>query len=642
MNSLNDLFDRNFMEYASYVIKDRAIPDAADGLKPVQRRIFHAMYEKDDGRFNQVANVAGNTMQYHPHGDASIVDALVVLANKEYFIDKQGNFGNILTGDRASAARYIECRLNGLAKEVLFNPSVTEYMDNYDGRHKEPITLPAKLPVLLLLGAEGIAVGMSTKILPHNFKEVLAAEIALLKGENIPLYPDFQQGGIMDVSEYRDGLGKVRIRARIEKKDDKTVLIKEIPYGTTTESIINSIENASRKNQIKISSINDFTTEKVEIEVKSARGENADNLLKGLYAFTDCELVINTSMIAIVNNKPKLMTVTDLLKYNSECLLQILDKELHHKEATLSEQLQQLTLEQIFIENRIYKEIEELEEYPLILQTVEKSMNRFKEMFIRDLTTDDIERLLEIKIKRISRYDMNKNRKTIDDIVKALEKVRYNIAHLKPYAIGYLKEIDKKYSSDFPRKTEISSIKVVDTSEIKLPELKVYFNPETGFIGTDVKSENPPMMVKPKDKIIVFNKRGTFKVIPVEGKTFVDTDVLYKDIFDAERVYTLIYTDNDKNITFIKRFKVSSFMQNKEYSFIKAENAKINYFSVLPEERLKFYFVKKPKQKINEEVVDTKILDVKNYGALGVRVGAGKEVEKIVRLEKKEAPKATN
>lgn len=642
MNNLNELFDRNFIEYASYVIKDRAIPDAADGLKPVQRRIFHAMYEKDDGRFNKVANVAGNTMQYHPHGDASIVDALVVLANKEYFIDKQGNFGNILTGDRASAARYIECRLNGLAKEVLFNPSVTEYMDNYDGRHKEPITLPAKLPVLLLLGAEGIAVGMSTKILPHNFGEILAAEIALLKGENIALYPDFQQGGIMDVSDYRDGLGKVRIRARIEKKDDKTVLIKEIPYGTTTESIINSIEAASRKNQIKISSINDFTTEKVEIEVKSARGENADNLLKGLYAFTDCELVINTSMIAIVNNKPKLMTVTELLKYNSQRLLEILDKELHHKEATLSEQLQQLTLEQIFIENRIYKEIEELEEYPLILQTVEKSMNRFKNLFIRELTNDDIERLLEIKIKRISRYDMNKNRKTIDDIVKALEKVRYNIAHLKPYAIGYLKEIDKKYSPDFPRKTEISAIKVVDTSEIKLPESKVYFNLETGFAGTDVKSENPPLLLKPKDKIIVFNKRGTFKVIPIEGKTFIDTDVLYINVFDAERTYTLIYTDLDKNITFIKRFKINSFMQNKEYSFVKAENAKINYFSVLPEERLKFYFVKKPKQKINEEVVDTKILDVKSYSSLGVRVGAGKEVEKIVRLEKKEISKSQN
>ena len=321
--------------------------------------------------------------------------------------------------------------------------------------------------------------------------------------------------------------------------------------------------------------------------------------------------------------------------------MSILDKELRHKEATLSEQLQQLTLEQIFIENRIYKEIEELEEYPMILQTVEKSMNRFKEMFIRELTTDDVERLLEIKIKRISRYDMNKNRKTIDDIVKALEKVRYNLAHLTPYAISYLKEIDKKYSSDFPRKTEISAIKIVDTSEIKLPEVKVYFNQETGFVGTDVKSENPPMTAKPKDKIIVFNKRGNFKVIPVEGKTFVDTDVLYMNIFDAERIYTLVYEDTDKNITFIKRFKITSFMQNKEYCFVKAENMKIKYFSVLPEERLKFYFVKKPKQKINEEVVDTKILDVKGYSALGVRVGAGKEVEKIVRLEKKEAPKAT-
>lgn len=635
MATLTELFDRNFIEYASYVIKDRAIPDALDGLKPVQRRIFHSMYEMDDGKYNKVANIVGNTMKYHPHGDASIGSALVVLANKEYFIDKQGNFGNILTGDEASAARYIECRLNSLAREVLFHPDVTEYVESYDGRNKEPVALPAKIPVLLLIGAEGIAVGMSTKILPHNFNEVLKAQIALLEGkEEVKLFPDFQQGGIMDVTDYKDGMGKVRVRAKIEIKNDKTLMIREIPYGSTTESVISSIEAAAKKNQIKISSISDFTTERIEIEIKSARGESVEDLIPSLYAFTECEQVINVNLIAIVENKPKFLTVTELLKYNTEQLKKILDLELKHREEKLSEQLHQLTLEQIFIENRIYQEIEEMEEYSAILNAVRSGLEKFHHLFIRKLTEEDIERLLEIKIKKISRYDMNKNRKNRDDILKELKAIRFHLAHLKAFAVAYLQGILKKYGSSFPRKTKIDTIKTVSVKELKQPDNKVFWNRETGFIGTEVKSDLPPLVLSPQDKMIVFRQKGVFKIIPVDGKIFVDTDILYLDTFDPNRVYTVIYTDTSTGVSFIKRFQVTSFIQNKEYSFVKTASPKVEYFSICLQEKLKVSYVKKPKQKINEEVFDTKELEIKGYSTLGNRFSA-KEIEKIQKIEKK-------
>lgn len=635
MATLTELFDRNFIEYASYVIKDRAIPDALDGLKPVQRRIFHSMYEMDDGKYNKVANIVGNTMKYHPHGDASIGSALVVLANKEYFIDKQGNFGNILTGDEASAARYIECRLNSLAREVLFHPDVTEYVESYDGRNKEPVALPAKIPVLLLIGAEGIAVGMSTKILPHNFNEVLKAQIALLEGkEEVKLFPDFQQGGIMDVTDYKDGMGKVRVRAKIEIKNDKTLMIREIPYGSTTESVISSIEAAAKKNQIKISSISDFTTERIEIEIKSARGESVEDLIPSLYAFTECEQVINVNLIAIVENKPKFLTVTELLKYNTEQLKKILDLELKHREEKLSEQLHQLTLEQIFIENRIYQEIEEMEEYSAILNAVRSGLEKFHHLFIRKLTEEDIERLLEIKIKKISRYDMNKNRKNRDDILKELKAIRFHLAHLKAFAVAYLQGILKKYGSSFPRKTKIDTIKTVSVKELKQPDNKVFWNRETGFIGTEVKSDLPPLVLSPQDKMIVFRQKGVFKIIPVDGKIFVDTDILYLDTFDPNRVYTVIYTDISTGVSFIKRFQVTSFIQNKEYSFVKTASPKVEYFSICLQEKLKVSYVKKPKQKINEEVFDTKELEIKGYSTLGNRFSA-KEIEKIQKIEKK-------
>ncbi|MBP5707139.1 MAG: DNA topoisomerase IV subunit A, partial [Spirochaetales bacterium] len=418
--SIKDMIGSNFIEYASYVIKDRAIPDIDDGLKPVQRRILHSMDEMDDGKFNKVANVIGNTMKYHPHGDQSIGGSLVVLANKDYFIEKQGNFGNIYTGDDASAPRYIECRLSALAKEVLFNKEITEYVDSYDGRNKEPVTLPAKVPVLLMMGTEGIAVGMTTKILPHNFGELLAAEVAILKKQNFEIFPDFPQGGIIDVTEYAKGNGKVKIRAKIEIPNDKTLLIKEIPFGTTTESLIGSIENAAKKNQIKISSINDYTAEKVEIEIKPGRGETAVDIEKALYAYTDCEVTLSVNCILIMDNKPVEMSVDDVLRHNAQKLVKDLEKELNIEKHKLTERLQDMTLEQIFIENRIYKKIEELKTYEEIIATITKELNKFKKLLIRDLTIEDIERLLEIKIKRISRFDIENHRRNMDDIVRKL------------------------------------------------------------------------------------------------------------------------------------------------------------------------------------------------------------------------------
>ncbi len=635
MSNLKDLFDRNFLEYASYVIKDRAIPDIADGLKPVQRRILHSMYEMDDGKYNKVANIVGNTMKYHPHGDASIYSSLVVVANKEFFIDKQGNFGNILTGDEASAARYIECRLNGLAKEVLYNPDVTEYTDSYDGRNKEPVVLPAKVPVLLMMGAEGIAVGMSTKILPHNFCELLDAQVAILENKPYEIHPDFQQYGTVDVSEYKQGNGKVRVRGRIEKRNDKTLVIKEIPFGTTTESVIASIENASKKNQIKISSINDFTTEFVEIEVKTSRGESADDLINALYAFTDCEISISVNMLALIENKPKIMTVNEVLEYNTFRLKDLLEKELQIEEGKLTDRLHDLTLEQLFIENRVYKTIEELDDYNIIIDTIKRTLYTYKQLFIRALTDEDIEKLLEIKIKRISRYDINKNRKTIDDILKSLEKVRYNLAHIKTFTISYIKAIHKKYASLYPRRTKIAEMKTLSVKEIKQPDIKIFFNKETGFIGTDVKGDIQLTMC-PQDKIIAFTKNGIFKIFPPESKVFVDSGALFVDVFNKERIYCAIYTDVKEQVSYIKKFQVQQFIQNKEYPFTKGNECVVNYFSTVEKEKIKISYIKKPKQKVNEEIFNTADIAVKGYSVLGNKLTTKeiKGIEVVLKMNK--------
>ncbi len=629
MGFVKNMMSTNFIEYASYVIKDRAITDIDDGLKPVQRRILHSLNEVDDGKFNKVANVVGNTMKYHPHGDASIYSSLVVLANKDLFIEKQGNFGNLYTGDEPSAARYIECRLSPLAKEVLFNKDLTEFVDSYDGRNKEPVTLPSKIPNLLLTGTEGIAVGMSTKVLPHNFNELLDAQIKILNNEKFNIYPDFPQGGLIDVSEYKKGNGKVLVRAVIEIKDNKTLIIKEIPYGTTTQSIMNSIEQGVKKGKIKINSINDFTAEKVEIELKTSRGENAEDVIKSLYAYSECELSISTNLITLVNNKPVQLTVDKVLEYNTKKLVSDLKKELEIEKNKLQEKLHDLTLEQIFIENRIYKKIEELKTYEGIIKTITNEMNKFKHLFIRPLVLDDVEKLLQIKIKRISRFDIENHRKEIDDIVRAIKDIETKLKNLKKYTIGYINNLINKYGKDYQRKTKIMKMDTISVKDIPAEEVKVFWDKNSGFFGTDVKGDHY-FLSTTFEKFLVISKDSTYKIVPIEAKKFIDTNVIYINKFDPKKIFSLIYTDRDSNFSYAKKFKIEKFITNKVYNIGSANNGIINYISLDPKDKVTVYYKKKPRQKINDEVYDFSELEIKAVSARGNRVSS-KIVNKIIK-----------
>ena len=447
---LHKLFDTNFLDYTSYVIRERAIPDVADGLKPVQRRILQTLFNMDDGRFHKVANVVGDCMKLHPHGDASIFSALVNLANKGYLIDRQGNFGNIFTGDQASAARYIECRLSPLARETLFNKDLTEFADSYDGRMQEPVALPAKIPLLLMQGAEGIAVGMATKIMPHNFCELLEAQKKILRDEPFVLYPDFLLGGAIDVSGYEDGNGRLRCRARIEEKNEKTITIKDIPYGTTTQSLIESVEKAARGNKLKILSINDYTAEEVEIEIKLVRGIYAADTIKALYAFTDCEMPISPNLTVIVENNPAVLTVSEVLRQNTKKLVLDLEKELTIEHGRLKEKLHAHLLEQIFIEERLYKQIEECKSYKAVVETIAAALLPYRDKLVREVTNDDIERLLEIRIKRISRYDLDKKKKDIKEVRDNIKAVEKHLLDMVVYTINYLDDLLNRYGHLYP------------------------------------------------------------------------------------------------------------------------------------------------------------------------------------------------
>lgn len=629
MTYIKGMLSNNFIEYASYVIKDRAITDINDGLKPVQRRILHSLHEVDDGKFNKVANVVGNTMKYHPHGDASIYSALVTLANKDLFIEKQGNFGNIYTGDVASAARYIECRLSPLAREVLFNKDITEYTDSYDGRNKEPITLPSKIPSLLIMGTEGIAVGMSTKVLPHNFTELLNAQIKILKNKKFEIYPDFPQGGMMDVSEYDKGNGKVKVRAVIEIKDNKTLIIKEIPYNTTTQSLIASIDAASKKGQIKVSSISDYTAENVEIEIKVSRGEDAAEVIQSLYAYTDCELSISVNLITIVEGKPRMLNIDDVLEHNTMKLVEDLERELQIEKDKLEQKLHDLTLEQIFIENRIYKKIEELRDYDEIINTIKTALNKFKKLFIRELVDDDIEKLLQIRIKRISRYDIEKHQKNIDDIVADLKIVKSRMEDVVGYTVVYLRKLVNKYGKSFPRNTQITTINTVSVKDISHPDIKVYWDKKQGLFGTDVKSELF-FTVSPFDKFLVISADATYKVISVDSKTFVDTKVLFLENHDPEIVFSIIYTNLDTGIAYAKKFKIEKFLTNKVYNMGGCTNGRIDYFSLNDSDKVMVHFKKKKGQRVNNKVFDFSSFEIKGASARGNKV-TDKEIEKIVK-----------
>ncbi len=625
MDDLKEQMKDHFIKYASYVVLDRAIPSVVDGLKPVQRRILEILWRQNDDKLHKVANVVGQTMQLHPHGDAPIYEALVNLANKGYALDRQGNFGSLYTGDPAAAARYIETRLSPLAKETLFNPEITEKLPSYDGRNFEPVTLPAKIPLLLMQGAEGIAVGMSTRILPHNFVELLEAEIACLEGRNFKIYPDFLTGGIMDKSEYDKGLGKIKLRAKIDIKDPKTLVIREICYGTTTESLIRSIDEAAKKGKIKIESINDYTSEVVEIEIKLPRGQYAEELLDALYGFTECEVTLHSQIIVIKEGAPWETNVHEILHFNALKLVEFLKKELQIERDRLLEKIFYKTLERIFIENRLYKKIETLKTLEKIHETLETALKQYRRKLLREPTEEDRERLLQIPIRRISQFDIDKNKDEISVLEQAHQDVEKSLKNVKKYAIGYLNQLLLKYGKDFPRKTRIKAIEEIDRRAIETKEIKVGFDPETGFAGTKV-SGAVHFTCSNFDKLLIFHKDGTYKVVNIPEKHYFE-NVLWVGVADKKTVINVVYKSKETGQVFAKRFIVEKFILEKVYSYLDA-TAELQHISTDPDATLTLIFAPKAGQKKDSQVVSLKDIPVKGVQTRGIRL-ATQKVKKI-------------
>ena len=559
-----------FLDYASYVILERAIPDIFDGLKPVQRRILHSMKELDDGRFNKVANIVGNTMQFHPHGDASISDAIVQIGQKDLLIETQGNWGNILTGDRAAASRYIEARLTKFALEVVFSPKITEWQLSYDGRKKEPIHLPVKFPLLLEQGAEGIAVGLSTKILPHNFKELIKASVSYLKGKNFRIFPDFQTGGIMDVQNYNDGGrgGRIKVRARVSLKDKNTLIISEIPFGTTTTSLIESILKANDKGKIKIKKIEDNTSSEVEILIHLPSGISPDKTIDALYAFTSCETSVSPQGCVIVNNKPSFMGISDILKISTDNTVELLKKELKIKFKDLENQWRFLTLERIFIENKIYRDIEKENTWEGVIGAIRNGLIPFESQIKNEINDEDIIKLTEIRIKKISRFDLNKAVEKINQIEESISIVKNNLKNLIEYSISYFEGLLRDYGKNKDRKTEIRVFDNVDATKVVTRNLKLYVNREEGFIGTSLRKDDYVCECSDIDDIIVFTKSGKMKVVRVDSKIFIEKGIEYVSVFkkkDSRTIYNLIYKDGKTKISYIKRFAVTGITRDKIY-----------------------------------------------------------------------------
>lgn len=585
VTAVNGLYQDWFLDYASYVILERAVPAIEDGLKPVQRRILHSMKEMDDGRFNKVANIIGQTMQYHPHGDAAIGDALVNIGQKDLLMECQGNWGDIRTGDSAAAPRYIEARLSKFALEVAFNGQTTFWQNSYDGRKKEPINLPMKFPLLLAQGVEGIAVGLATKILPHNFIELIEASIDYLKGRKFDLVPDFPTGGSVDVSNYNQGMkgGKIRCRAKIEELDKKTLIIKDIPYGITTTSLIDSIIKANDNNKIKIKKVIDNTAKDVEIEIQLAPGVSPDITIDALYAFTDCEISISPNTCVIIEDRPHFMPVNELLKISTEKTLELLRRELEIRKGELEENWHYASLEKIFIENRIYRDIEECETFEDVIDTIWRGMNKFKKLFIRDLNEDDILKLTEIKIKRISKYDGFKADDYIARIQAELEQVKNDIANLKTFAVKYFEGLLKKYSKGRERKSEIKTFDTIDSKTVAIANQKLYINRTEGFVGTGLKKDEYICDCSDLDDVIVFRKDGKMQVSKVTDKTFFGKDILYAYVFkknDERMTYNMIYIDGKTKIAYAKRFNVTGITRDKEYDLtLGTPNSKILYFT---------------------------------------------------------------
>ena len=575
---MRDLFDFNFRQYSAYVICSRAIPALEDGLKPVQRRIMHSLWEKDDGRYTKVANIVGHAMQYHPHGDASIGDALCVLANKlwgkglGYLIDGQGNYGSLLTGMPHAATRYIECRLTELARKEVFNKKTTSYVPNYDGRKEEPVYLPSKLPLLLMLGADGIAVGLSTAILPHNFTELLEAEIAILQKKPFQVYPDFQLGGVMDVSDYQDGLGKVKIRAKIEK-EGKGLVITELPWGETTDSIAESIEEAIKKKKVGVRKLHDLTSDTVRIELELATGENPDKAITALYAFTNCEKSLSSRPIVLDAGRPKLMSVSEILKRNVDRLLELTKREQEIRLGELDDLYHARTLDRIFIEERIYKRIESEKTYEGVKATIREGFKPYlKELRHPVISDEDIERLLKIPIRRISQFDINKNREEIEGILKEEAQVKDNLAHLRAFVTKYLKGLIKEYGKKYPRYTKIESgaFKRVDVRAITASELSIKWDKENNYVGSGLRNGDELFKCSSLDELILIWKSGKFRKVQPEDKIFVDKDLLavfrYNQEKDRESLdFTCVYEEGSYGFSYIKRFRFGGLIRNKDY-----------------------------------------------------------------------------
>jgi len=642
MAYIKNLFDRNFLEYASYVIKDRAIPDLEDGLKPVQRRILHSLFEMDDGKFHKVANVTGHCMKYHPHGEASINPALVVLANKELFIDRQGNFGNLFTGDDASAPRYIECRVTPLAKDIFYNPKLTIWADSYDGRNREPVLFPAKIPVVLIMGVEGIAVGMSTKILPHNVLEVLEAEIACLSGKKFELYPDFPTGGYVDVSGYEGGNGKVLVRAKLDTSDPKRILITELPFGSTTESIINSIDSAARAGRIKILGINDFTTDKVEIEIKLARGVYAQETVDALFAFTECEQSISVNLLVIKDGLPAVMTVNDVIKHHAKQLVKILTKELELEKKELLDKLHLRTLERIFIEERIYKGIEKMKTAKGVQDAVIAGFKPFmKEVGPRGVSEDDVEHLLRIPIRRISLYDINKARDEMEQIQARIKEINAHLKNIVGYSISWLKGIIAKIKSNEEigggaRKTIVGAFDKVVAKEVVKRDVDLKYDSKSGYLGTNVAGAKIAE-VSPFDRILAIRKNGMYTVMDLPEKTFVGAEAWWVGVADketlAKTIFTIIYKEKETGFPCIKRCVIEGWIMNKDY-FLVPDGSQILHVDDRPKFAFSVKYAPKPRLKVLSEDFKAQDYNVRGLKAGGIRLAA-KEAEKAELKVKK-------
>jgi topoisomerase-4 subunit A len=577
-----------FLDYASYVILERAVPAIDDGFKPVQRRIMHSLKEKDDGRYNKVANIVGHTMQYHPHGDMSIADAMVQIGQKDLLIDTQGNWGNILTGDRAAASRYIEARLSKFALDVVFNPKITEWQQSYDGRNKEPVNLPAKFPLLLAQGGEGIAVGLSTKILPHNFLELIDASIKHLKGKKFTLFPDFPTAGSADVSNYNDGLrgGKVRVRAKITQHDKNTLVISEIPFSTTTSSLIDSILKANDKGKIKIKKIEDNTAAEVEILVHLPSSISPDKTIDALYAFTNCETSISPLGCVIDDNKPVFIGVSEVLRRSTDHTVHLLKSELEIQLNELQEQWHFASLERIFIENRIYRLIEEEETWEGVIKAIDGGLQPHIKHLKRQVVEEDIVRLTEIKIKRISKFDIDKAQQKIDALEDQIEEVRHHLAHLIDYAIDFFTRLKKDYGKGKERKTELRQFDDVDATKVVIRNTKLYVNREEGFIGTSLKKDEYVTDCADIDDVIVFTRDGKMMVTKVDNKTFIGKYIVHVAVFkkkDKRTIYNVIYKDGTSKASYIKRFAVTSVTRDKEYNITQGTKGSLmTYFSANP------------------------------------------------------------